>query len=673
MALNLNILDNACTGCIKSYAGKHRLKAGDKFSIKCGGIPKTYVKDSTAMTLSSEGTISATALLDPVTWAKEMLDWHCLDPDHSIWKRKNPMEQAKQTEDNPGRQSKYHRPYQATMLRCSATRKVFRIGRQAGKSETLIISIIFNLFTNSGFKVILITPFQAQIEMIFTRIKDLINSNPGLANSIKRAVSAPQYTLELHNGSYIKGFTAGTRSGGNADSVRGQTANMLVFDEADYLAPGDMDSALAVITNNPDATVWMSSTPTGKREKFYNACMDKLWKEFHYSSSVNPNWGPDLESFFRSIYTDIGYQHEVLAEFGSQEQGVFQVGYVEAAESEYKYGDMRPDHRWQYSIGVDWNDVKIGTTLCVTGFNPTTNSFLLVERLIVQRDGWTQLAACEKIAELNRKWRPFAIYVDKGFGGTQYEVLRKFGFDARIDKERGPNSLDAKLATIVKAFDFGSSIEVRDPFSKQMIKKPAKGFLVENAVRRFETHDIYFSKFDQQLKDELLGYIIDRVSIHGQVVYGTNNDQVGDHNLDAFMLSLIGFTLEKTAFGKPSFNEKISFTNMSLNSSVDPDQHKDKKTWKELRALATPNGSGRSDLEASDSSSSGGIPAGNLREEPVESNKNLWNHPGFDTDGPKPDVSEQRKKFAMLKRTGSGTSGGRGSQMGRRSSGRKTF
>ncbi len=656
MPLNLKILDDTCTTCIKNYAIKHRLGKGDKFKIKCYGIPKDYVSPSAAASLSSDAVTSAVALLDPVTWAKEMLDWHCLDDDGEIWKRKNPVEYSKQMEENPGRKSKYHRPYQAEMLRCTSRRKAFRIGRQAGKTETLIISIIFHLFTNQGFKIVLITPFQAQIELIFGRIKELIASNPQLQNSIKRTVSAPQYTLELHNGSYIKGFTAGTRSGGNADSVRGQTANMLVFDEADYLAPGDMDSALAIITNFPDATVWMSSTPTGKREKFYEVCKSDLYKEFHYPSQVNPNWTADLEQTFREQLTHIGYTHEILADFGSQEEGVFQVQLVEEAMTHYTYGEMRPDHRWHYAIGVDWNDPKVGTTIVVTGFNPTANKFLIVERKVVQREGWTQLAACDAIAQFNRKWRPFAIYVDKGFGGTQFEVLRKYGFDARVDPERGPNHMDARLTTILKQYDFGSTIEIRDPFTKTPVKKPGKGFLVESAVRRFESKDICFPISDEQLKKELLGYIVERVSIHGQFVYGTNNDQIGDHNLDALMLSLVAFTLEKTSFGKPIISEKIIFSNQTAGDQK-------QSTWKEMRKLAKPGG-GRDDLQkeiGGNIANQPSLPAANT----VSPEKGkLWSRPGWEHDGPDPDVSEKRKKFELLKKGPQNTTG-RGNQLGR--------
>jgi replicative DNA helicase len=601
--LNLLKTDEACTDCIKCYAKRHRLKTGGQFKISCSGIPKSYSNEEQNSVIP---VFSAELLMDPVKWAAEVLDWHCLDPDSEVWKRKDIGEYVRQNELTPGRQSKFHRPYQATMLRCTAKRKVFRIGRQAGKTESLVISVLFNLFTNSDFKVVLITPFQSQIDLIFKRLEELIRNTQSLQSAIKRNVKAPQYSIELHNGSYIKGFTAGTKSGSGAASARGQAANMLIFDEADYLATADLDAAMSIITNYPEATVWMSSTPTGKRDKFYEICGDDEWKEFHLPSYINPNWSEALDKFYRKSLTAIGYKHEVLADFGEQEEGVFQVQYVEAAQAEYEYGKLSPNPGWLYSIGVDWNSPAVGTTIVVTGFNPSNSKFYVVEREVVQRAGWTQLAACEAITKMNRRWRPFVIYVDKGFGSTQLEVLHKFGYDSIRDKDKGPNHIDSKLPKIVKAYDFGSKIEVRDPFTKQLTSKPAKGFLVENSVRRFETGDLFYPVSDTQITKELLAYIVKNVSISGQFIYASNSESVGDHNIDALMLSLIGFTLEKTAFGTAATPEKIEFTNIGEKTEQFYEDSSNKLVRKDLIKQQSPQ-KGRDDIDTERNIPSTGI------------------------------------------------------------------
>jgi hypothetical protein len=179
------------------------------------------------------------------------------------------------------------------------------------------------------------------------------------------------------------------------------------------------------------------------------------------------------------------------------------------------------------------------------------------------------------------------------------------------------------MIKVLKGFDFGSTVEIRDPFTKEPRNKPAKGFLVENAVRRFENSEILIPLEDTQLKRELLGYIIKHVTQTGQIVYTTVDEEIGDHNLDALMLSLVGFTLEKSQLGKPVMNEKIEFS--SLESRL-PD-HMEKNT-----APAE-----RSEIKGQDTSK-----------------EKLWAWPGFEHDAPRPGKSDKmssggsKNKFGRL-------------------------
>jgi len=136
--------------------------------------------------------------------------------------------------------------------------------------------------------------------------------------------------------------------------------------------------------------------------QFYDTCHNSIYKEFFYPSMINPGWNAEMEAYFRSEYTETQYVHEILAEFGEQEQGVFRAALVDAAMHDYKYEHSRRQSDWQYCIGVDWNDTKIGTTIVVTGWNPKKQRFEVVDRYIVSKEGWTQTVACEKLIELNR-------------------------------------------------------------------------------------------------------------------------------------------------------------------------------------------------------------------------------------------------------------------------------
>ncbi|MHA1909775.1 MAG: terminase large subunit domain-containing protein [Candidatus Thorarchaeota archaeon] len=642
--IDLKQCTQTCHQCVKDYIKRFQLKKGDSFDIPCTGIPLQYLPDSVIASLGEEPE-AAIAMLDPVAWANRFLDWHCTDPDGEIWKRKTnegslPPNAAPYDEERARRgKSIFNRPYQEKMLQCSSIHKVFRIGRQAGKSEVLCIVTLHAAWTHEKFKVVIITPYQAQIDMIFGRLTDMIQSNPLLSNSVSRNVKAPNYQIRFHNGSQVMGFTAGTRSGQEAGASRGQPANMLVFDEADYLAPGDVNAALATIANFPGATVWMSSTPTGKRERFYATCNNKLYREFYYPSQINPNWTEDQDAFFRSEFTEEGYNHEILAEFGQQEEGVYQIKYVEAAQSDYEYGDMKPYTNFVYMLGVDWNDQKVGTTIAVVGYNSMDGCFYLVDKATVSRGNWTQLAACHKVAEMNRLWRPDFIYVDKGFGATQIEVLHKRGYDALRD--HGPNHPDARLRDIVKGYDFGGSVEIRDLFTQQPIKKPSKPFLVENSVRRFESAHFKYPKSDEKYTAQLLGYIIKRTAMSGRPVYEQQDEKAGDHLLDAVNLALVAFSLEKSQFGKPTYSQTIAVTgrfgedcDMGRESKSDfkvdkykPKEGRASQMEKDTRIIMPENGD---------------LPAANTN---LGSSVGIWRWPGFGHDAPRPEARSLSEAF----------------------------
>lgn len=51
----------------------------------------------------------------------------------------------------------------------------------------------------------------------------------------------------------------------------------------------------------------------------------------------NPNWGPKMEEQFRAQLSEQGYIHEILADFGSQETGVFNKDRLDQAMQVQRY------------------------------------------------------------------------------------------------------------------------------------------------------------------------------------------------------------------------------------------------------------------------------------------------------------------------------------------------
>lgn len=498
-------------------------------------------------------------------------------------------------------------------------------------SEALCVFILFKMFTERGYSVVVITPYQSQVELIYKRLFELLETSPELINSVKIRRKSPNHYIELHNGSSIKMFTAGTKSNAEAGVVRGTHANLLIFDEADMLSRGDLDSSLALIMNFPEAIVWMSSTPTGKRETFYKKCNDDEFKEFHFPSSVNPTWDDEKERFFRKGLTELGYVHEILANFGEDVQGVYQKKYIAAAQADYEYDSMEPQRTWIYSMGVDWND-NFGTVIRIVGMNPGDNCIYAVARHLVKRDGWTQTDAVAQIVNLNRKWQPQFIYVDKGHGHAQVELLHGVGAKAM---RKGGNSVDVRLASIVKAYDFGSNVEIKDLFTRQPVKKPAKPFLVESSVRCFEDGRIRYPKSDTKYTAALEGYHIVRRTDAGIPKYGFLDEAVGDHDIDAMNLAIVAFALEVGEFGNPPHVSNVAFSGYFGENKAEQEERKER--IKETENRSKELGKRTTDLMKPAIVRSFGMPAANTTYDREESaNIRVWSWPGWLRDEPAP-------------------------------------
>lgn len=428
--------------------------------------------------------------------------------------------------------------YQDTMLKCSAYRKVNRIGRRAGKTESLCIKMIHYAYTTENTTSLVIAPYKNQVGLIFDRLDVLLSYSDGVRSSLKRNTKNP-YRIQLHNGSKILGFTSGTRTGSKSTGIRGQDAHAIFIDEADFLGSADFEVILAILASRPDCYLWASSTPIGKREMYWRWCSDKSlgFKEFHYPSSVSPSWTKETEMLERSMYSDQGYAHEFDAEFGEEAEGVFLNKYIDPAIKKYSLGKIAKNKSSLYTIGVDWNSSEKGTHIIVTEWNQElehgNGAFRPVEKIIIAQTEFTQTMACEEIIRLNKKWNPSDIYVDQGFGYAQIEILHKYGL-------KNPES---GLVQKVKGINFGDKIEIRDPATRQRVKKHMKPFMINLSVKRLEDGQLILPE-EEDVKHGLVGqmrdYTVIRRTASGQPVYSDDDD----HTIIAMMLSIMAATME---------------------------------------------------------------------------------------------------------------------------------
>jgi len=171
------------------------------------------------------------------------------------------------------------------------------------------------------------------------------------------------------------------------------------------------------------------------------------------------------------------------------------------------------------------------------GYNPGDMKFWFVRKFVVSREQFTQLSAVERIVEINERWNPSFIYVDRGFGQMQTELLHSYGLSHQ----------DSGLLTKVKSIAMGGKVTVQDPFSGQ-IKKYTKPFIVSLSLRRFEQQEVVLPKCEYKgegsegLVDQINQYKVLRYSSDGRPVYSQDNE----HLLTAWMLAIYGFWMEHT-------------------------------------------------------------------------------------------------------------------------------
>lgn len=176
--------------------------------------------------------------------------------------------------------------------------------------------------------------------------------------------------------------------------------------------------------------------------------------------------------------------------------------------------------------------------------------------------------------------------MDKGAGDYQLERLHMYGDD---HPESG-------LKVKVKGWQFANVIELPDPITHVVEKKPMKPFMVNQLAAAFEHDRIILSPFDETIHKQLIDYTVERITSNGVPVYTSKNE----HFVDALGLAYLAFVLEfpnlTQAIKTPSFSSHIYVSNKTIGaaSSAQADISRMEKIgmnnpWKGVRTTSDMN------------------------------------------------------------------------------------
>lgn len=456
--------------------------------------------------------------------------------------------------------------YQDRVIKCTGIRKMLRQGRRSGKTQIVVADLLRYAVTDAGIKIVCITPMKSQAKEIFDRFGEFFLENREIGRDV-RTKQQPYYEINFVNTSRVRIFVAGSGAGTDAaKQIRSQEADILYIDEMDYMSD-DSFTAIMPLLSDPErrgepVRFIGSSTPSGQEGMFFRLCADSYYREFFVPSRFRPDWNEKMEAECRTLAkTQQQYEQEYDAKWGTKADGVFRRNDVVRAQQPYRYHldegtyeekewpQMVPWPHWIYMIGADWNGGGTGSRIVVVGWDPVRQKWVVVYREVIDVNQFALHVAIDRIVQLNRLWRPHSVYIDAGFGQFQDEYLQKIGLQAAYKKASGQEYFDADILFVdhLKSIDFGGVItyQVKEPETGRIIekKKRIKNYMVENAQRHFELNDIWFSKSDQSLKQQLIGYASPRKDQHGYLIYKAD-EEVGDHDLDALILALFAFNQE---------------------------------------------------------------------------------------------------------------------------------
>jgi hypothetical protein len=211
-------------------------------------------------------------------------------------------------------------PWHREVLLSAASRLALLCPRQSGKSTTVAILALHTAVYHAGSIVLVVSPTQAQSDLLFGKIAQRWRDVPGkpLARVLRRSI-------EFANGSRILSLP------GCEDTIRGHTAHLIVIDEAARVDDDLYQEALLPMTGATHGRIVALSTPYGRRGFFFHACTDDpRWERIRVSPYDSKLLNRENLEELRSL-DERAFRQEYLCEFISDESQFFPSELIEAA------------------------------------------------------------------------------------------------------------------------------------------------------------------------------------------------------------------------------------------------------------------------------------------------------------------------------------------------------
>ena len=348
------------------------------------------------------------------------------------------------------------------LLRCPKLNRAARVGRQQGKTVHLCVDILHSSGTAQRQVSLVFVPSKKQMNRMLEIISNLLRGSElkasyrmGKKMRVKDSLE-PEYDYEIKcsTGSVIRFFFMDQKP----DKARGQAADRIYIDEAEYLPEKAWPVINGIIKGNPSIPIWASSTPSGLEDTWFKNFCDRCsdpknnnGAEYHLPSNKEKNW-PEIELRLRDlIFDEVTWKLEVLAEWAEARGAVYKKEVIDRAIESANIGGIYPKMEelrdtLEYNqaikfLGVDWNNPQNGVRIIELSL--MYNKLWLTRHEKISYEQYTQLVSVDTIMSLELRNKYRIISLDCGYGETQIELLTK-GLSANgLDPSRILNIVDS--------------------------------------------------------------------------------------------------------------------------------------------------------------------------------------------------------------------------------------
>lgn len=322
--------------------------------------------------------------------------------------------------------------------------QVVSAGRRFGKSRLASLRCV--VAAMQGRRAWWVFPSYPMAAVGWRMLKRLAVQLPGVAmREVDRLIEFPS------------GGSVQIRSADNPDSLRGESLDELIMDEAAFMHEAAWTEALRPTLSDRKGRAVFISTPKG-RNWFWRIWQlgqsgDPDWQSWQFPTTQNPFIDPaEVEAARRNLPERI-FAQEYLAEFIEDGGGVFR-RVMEAAVAESE--DMAQEGA-EYILGCDWGKIADFTALAV--LNTTARKLVYLDRFN-QIDYSFQLG---RLQALYSRFRPVSIIAESNsMGEPLIEQLRRMGMPVQAFSTTN-SSKSAIIEGLALAFEQSALSILNDP------------------------------------------------------------------------------------------------------------------------------------------------------------------------------------------------------------------